>query len=202
MIDEKKIIDRVLSGDADSFSELVTEYEDKVYNLCLRMCGDREEAKDLAQQSFIKAWRGLRFYRHEAAFSTWLYRLTGNVCIDYLRQKKRRTAISLTSLDEEAQQWDVPDPEPTPEQQAIDKQTKEAVAEAMLRLDEESRFILTLRVVEERSYEHIAEVLDVKLGTVKSRLARAREKLRKLLIQSGNDSFAHSSNKKEGEDGL
>lgn len=190
MIDEKKLIERVLAGDHDAFAQLVEAYEDKVYNLCLRMCSDREDARDLAQEAFLKAWRGLRFYKQEAAFSTWLYRLTSNVCIDYLRQKKRHAAVSLTVPDEEEVQLDVPDPAPTPEQQAFSTETKEAVAAAMAQLEEDFRLVLTLRVVEELSYDEIAEITDLKVGTVKSRIARAREKLRKLLLQSGNDCFA------------
>lgn len=186
MFDEKKIIAEVLDGNDEAFAQLVQAYEDKVYALCLRMCSDREDAKDLAQEAFLKAWRGLRFYKQEAAFSTWLYRLTSNVCIDYLRQKKRRSAVSFVTADEENEQPDIPDPTPTPEQQIIDAQTKEQVADAMAQLEEEFRLVLTLRVVEELSYDEIAEIMDLKVGTVKSRLARAREKLRKILQENGN----------------
>ncbi len=186
MIDEKKLIAEVLGGDHEAFAQLVEAYEDKVYNLCLRMCSDREDAKDLAQEAFLKAWRGLRFYKQEAAFSTWLYRLTSNVCIDYLRQKKRRSVVSFVTADEEGIQLDIPDPTPTPEQQVMDEQTKARVANAMSQLEEEFRLVLTLRVVEELSYDEIAEIMDLKVGTVKSRLARAREKLRKILLENGN----------------
>ena len=187
MIDEKKLIDRILSGDQDAFSTLMQAYEDKVYNLCLRMCADREEAKDLAQEAFIKAWRGLKFYKQEAAFSTWLYRLTSNVCIDFLRQKKRKAAVSLAAPEDE--QIDIPDPAPRPDELVLQKQRNEAVAEAMSQLEDEFRLVLALRVVQERSYEEIAEIMDLKPGTVKSRLARAREKLRKVLLKNGNDFF-------------
>jgi len=191
MIDERKLIDQILQGDNDAFAQLIEIYQDKVYNLCLRMCGDREDAKDLAQEAFLKAWRGLRFYKHEAAFSTWLYRLTSNVCIDYLRQKKRKTAVSLTSQEEE-EQVDIPDPTPLPEEQVLQQQRNEAVADAMAQLEDEFRLVLTLRVVQERSYDEIAEIMDLKVGTVKSRLARAREKLRKILLKNGNDFFGHT----------
>ena len=186
MIDEKKLIAEVLGGDHEAFAQLVKAYEDKVYNLCLRMCSDREDAKDLAQEAFLRAWRGLRFYKQEAAFSTWLYRLTSNVCIDYLRQKKRRSAVSFVTADEEGVQLEIPDPTPTPEQQMMDVHLKEQLADAMARLDEDHRLILTLRVVEELRYDEIAAIMDLKEGTVKSRLARAREKLRKILLENGN----------------
>ena len=200
MINEKQLIEQILSGDDEAFAELVHEYEDKVYHLCLRMCSDREQAKDLAQEAFVKAWRGLKFYKHEASFSTWLYRLTSNVCIDFLRSKKRTMALSLTADDEEATVLDVEDPSPTPEQQLMDSQSKQAVAVAMEQMEEEARMILLLRVVEERSYEEIAGIMDLKTGTVKSRLARAREKLRRILMESGND-FGFTSVKRKEEEG-
>ena len=191
MIDETKLIDQILQGDTDSFAQLVETYQDKVYSLCLRMVGDREDAQDLAQEAFVKAWRGLKFYKHEAAFSTWLYRLTSNVCIDFLRQKKRKSALSLTSQEEE-EQIDIPDPSPQPEELVLQQQRKEAVADAMSQLEDEFRLVLTLRVVQERSYEEIAEIMDLKVGTVKSRLARAREKLRRILLKTGNDFWEHN----------
>lgn len=202
MTDEAKLIKQVVDGDNEAFALLVKAYEDKVYNLCLRMCGDREEARDLAQEAFIKAWRGLRFYKHEAAFSTWLYRLTGNVCIDYLRRKKRRAAVSLTSSDEEETQLEIPDPTPTPEEQTLDLSTRQAVSDAMEKLEEDFRMVLTLRVMEERSYDEIAEIMDLKVGTVKSRLARAREKLKKILLQSGNELFEQNVKHHREEDAL
>lgn len=200
MMDEKKLIARILKGDHDAFAQIVTAYEDKVYHLCFRMCGDRDQAQDLAQEAFIKAWRGLAFYKHEASFSTWLYRLTSNVCIDHLRRQKRRTAVSLTADDEENTQLDVPDLAPTPEEKVLESQLHQAVSDAMGRLPEDFRLVLTLRVVEERSYDEIAEIMDLKPGTVKSRLARAREKLRKILLESGNDCVPSSVKSDREED--
>lgn len=202
MADERKLIEQVLQGNDEAFTQLIKEYEDKVYNLCLRMSGNRDDAQDLAQEAFLKAWRGLRFYKQEASFSTWLYRLTSNVCIDYLRQKKRRPVQSLTADDEEEAQYDVVDPAPTPYEQAENTQVREAVAAAMDGLEEEFRQVLTLRVVEELSYDEIAQIMDLKVGTVKSRLARAREKLRKILLKNGNDLFSHNVKKGREEDVL
>ena len=196
MSEEKALIQRVLDGDHEAFAGLVTIHEKQVYNLCLRMTGDPEDAMDLSQEAFLKAWRGLRFYKFESAFSTWLYRLTSNVCIDHLRRQKRRPAVSLTVGDEE-EELDVPDTEPLPEEQVLQNETQSAVAAAMNQLEEEFRLILTLRVVEERSYEEIAGILDLKVGTVKSRIARARMKLKKILLQNGNNFQQNPSNHTE-----
>ena len=196
MSEEKALIQRVLDGDHEAFAGLVTIHEKQVYNLCLRMTGDPEDAMDLSQEAFLKAWRGLRFYKFESAFSTWLYRLTSNVCIDHLRRQKRRPSVSLTVGDEE-EELDVPDTEPLPEEQVLQNETQSAVAAAMNQLEEEFRLILTLRVVEERSYEEIADILDLKVGTVKSRIARARIKLKKILLQNGNNFQQNPSNHTE-----
>ena len=202
MTDEKVLIRKVLDGDQEAFAELVALHEKQVYNLCLRMTGHPEDARDLAQEAFLKAWRGLRFYKFESSFSTWLYRLTSNVCIDFLRQQKRRGTGSLVVSDEEGEETEleVPDPDPLPEQQVIQQETQRVVASAMDELEEEFRLALTLRVVDELSYEEIGEILDLKPGTVKSRIARARIKLKKILTESGNLSNSDSSNqKRKGE---
>ena len=187
MTDEKAVIRQVLSGDTDAFSQLVTAYEKQVYNLCLRMVSGPEDAADLTQEAFVKAWQGLRFYKFEASFSTWLYRLTTNLCIDHLRRQKRRTTVSLTvDGDDGVEELELPSPEPEPEDVVLERERRQALAEAMAQLDKQDRALLTLRVVEELSYEQIAEVLDIKVGTVKSRLARTRERLRKILQEDGN----------------
>lgn len=199
MTDEKKLIESVLAGDPEAFSDLMAIHEKQVYNLCLRMTGHPEDAQDLAQEAFIKAWRGLRFYKFESSFSTWLYRLTSNVCIDFLRQQKRRATGSLTVTGDEGEEieLEIVDPAPLPEQQASDREDQAQIAEALNQLEEEFRLALTLRIVDDLSYEQIGEVLDLKPGTVKSRIARARTKLKKILLQNGNFFEENSSNSSE-----
>ena len=198
---EEQLIRRAQQGDNSAFEQLLLTHQKKVYNLCLRMSANPDDALDLSQEAFIKAWRSIGQYQFEASFSTWLFRLTSNVCIDFLRRKKRRQETSLTeSYDDsdEGEEFSLPDTAPLPEEQAITNETKLELAQAMERLGPEHREILQLRVVENLPYEQIAEILDIRVGTVKSRLARARLSLRKIL-KAGNYFSDASSERIEGE---
>ena len=201
-MDEKLIIEQVLTGDNDAFGQLVELYQGKVYNLALRMCGNPDDAFDLAQESFFRAWRGLAGFQQESAFSTWLFRLTSNVCLDWLRAKKRRPTVSLTSVEEgdEEAQIDVPDPAKGPEELVIAAEDRAALAKAMNELPVEYREILTLRAINDLSYTEISEILKLPEGTVKSRLSRARLALRNKLLQNGNKMESASSISPERRD--
>ena len=198
---EEQLIRRAQQGDNGAFEELLLLHQKKVYNLCLRMSANPDDALDLSQEAFLRAWRSLGQYQFEASFSTWLFRLTSNICIDFLRRKKRRQETSLTeSYDDsdEGAELSVPDAQPGPEQQAMTNETKIELAHAMERLSPEHREILQLRVIEDLQYEQIADILGVRVGTVKSRLARARLALRKIL-KAGNYFDSASSEPVEGE---
>lgn len=187
MEQEMAVIRRAQRGDTKAFEALLSAYEKPVYNLCLRMTGNAEDAADLTQEAFLKIWRGLENYKFESSFSTWVYRLTTNVSIDFLRGRKRRQTVSITVEEEDGvAELEVPDPAPLPEEQLLLREKKAQIASAMNQLDEEARLILTLRILEDLSYEEIARVTGLKDGTVKSRLARARLKLKKILTESGN----------------
>ena len=201
MASEEQLVRRAQQGDNGAFEELLLLHQKKVYNLCLRMSANQDDALDLSQEAFIKAWRSIGQYQFEASFSTWLFRLTSNVCIDFLRRKKRRQETSLTENyddSDEGEEFSLPDTAPLPEEQAITNETKIELAQAMERLGPEHREILQLRVVENLPYEQIAEILDIRVGTVKSRLARARLSLRKIL-KAGNYFSDASSERIEGE---
>lgn len=171
-------------GSEDAFAQLVALHEKRVYALALRMTGNPEDAADVAQEAFLSAWRGLPAFRGESGFSTWLYRLTSNAAVDCHRRNRRQRADA--SLNNETQDLDVPDPSPTPQEQAESQSLREAVRWGMGELSREHRQVLALREYQELSYEEIARKLDVDLGTVKSRLSRARGALRKILLKSGN----------------
>ncbi len=198
--EEKKWLKKAAAGDPNAFEQLVVKYQTQVYNLCLRMTGNPEDAADMTQETFLKAWRNLEGFHGEAAFSTWLYRLASNACLDYLRSVKRRPVLPLTVSDDdgEEQTVDIADSTSSPEEALISKEERELLQEAMSSLDPEQRQILTLRVVNDLSYTEIAQVLSLKEGTVKSRLARARNNLRKKLEKIGNKSDPPTSNKQKG----
>ena len=181
------LIRRAARGDEQAFEKLLLAHQKNVYNLCYRMVQDADDALDLSQEAFLKAWRSLSTYQFDAAFSTWLYRLTTNVCIDFLRKRSRQAHSSLTVEDEEdeGREYAIPDPAPGPEEQSIANDRRRAVSEAMQALPEEFRLVLQLRVVEDLPYDQIAQILQIPVGTVKSRLSRARIQLKKRL-ESGN----------------
>lgn len=201
MTEEKRLVARAAKGDTAAFEQLVLRYQKQIYNLALRMVKNREDAQDLAQEAFLKAWNGLETFHFDAAFSTWLYRLASNTCLDFLRSEKHRGSISMTVEDEGIEeQLAVPDPGPTPEEQVLTRETFAQLDAAMAALRTEHRQILTLRITNDLSYIEIADVLGVREGTVKSRLARAREALRKKLLQNGNKVPAGTSIPVEGSD--
>ena len=187
-------------GGLFAFEQLLLEHQKNVYNLCYRMAGNPDDAMDLSQETFLRAWRCLDQYQFASAFSTWLYRLCSNICIDFLRRRRRQQTVPLTfeDADGEEQTYAVPDAQPLPEEQVELKLTRETLAAAMAQLLPEHRAVLQLRVVNEMSYEQIADVLDIQIGTVKSRLSRARNQLKKIL-ERGNLSRRASSESMEGE---
>lgn len=130
-------------------------------------------------------------------FQSWLYRIATNLCIDFLRRQKRGKVISLQMMEDESEQpLPLPDPKPGPEQQVLEQENRETVAGALQELEPEYRMALTMRVIDGLSYQEIAAALEIKEGTVKSRIARAREKMRQKLLQRGNFSpapFVHRS---------
>ena len=189
-IRQEALIRRAASGDDGAFEQLVLAHQKQVYNLCLRMSGNPEDAYDLSQEAFVKAWRGLAQYQFGAEFSTWLYRLTRNVCIDHLRRKKRQESVPLeTEQDGETVEFPLPDAAPGPEERLLHGEKQRALAEAIRALPEDYREILILRVVNDLPYEKIAEILELQLGTVKSRLARARMQLKKILANGNQSDF-------------
>ena len=179
---------RAKEGDQGAFERLVMDNQNRVYSLALRLCGDREAAADLAQEAFIKAWQGLGSFLGESSFATWVYRLATNLCIDYLRKKKRREGVEPSvSLDDSDSGWAEPADRESDPQLVLERSERgRALARGLASLPGWQRQVLVLRELSGLSYQEISQALDVDLGTVKSRIARARLSLRKILLEDGN----------------
>lgn len=186
---EQELVSRAKQGDQDAFSQLVEVNQNKIYTLALRMTGSPEDGADLAQEAFLRAWRSLPSFQGESNFSTWLYRLTSNLCIDFLRREKRRRAVTAAvPLDgeEDSPPTQVPDHRFTPESEWERKELRAALDRGLSKLSDGHRQVLVLRELEGLSYAEIAGRLELEEGTVKSRIARARMSLRNILLADGN----------------
>lgn len=192
--EEYALVQRIQSGDSDAFAVLMDLYQKQVYHLALRTVGNPEDAADMTQEAFLRAYRAIGSFRGDSKLSVWLYRLTQNVCIDFLRSRGRRPAVSLTVENEadEVQELDVADDRFDPEEQYQRKALRDAVRRGLDALPEEYRAILVLREINGLSYAEIGEQLQLEEGTVKSRLFRARKKLCEFLQRDGNlpDTYA------------
>lgn len=197
---EAAIVRKVLGGDANAFETLVLEYEKNVYNIALRMTGSSEDAADMTQEAFIKAYNSLQSFRGDSKFSVWLYRIVSNVCLDFLRSKNRRPTVSLSVEDDDGEdaQLDVADESQSPELLLDRKLTRDSVRRGLDSLPPDYRQILLLREIQGLSYDEIAQALSLEVGTVKSRIFRARKRLCTFLIDDGNISDFSSSGKMKG----
>lgn len=200
---EKDLIQKARKGDQDAFGQLVLAHQNKVYTICVHMVGDREEAADLAQEAFLKAWRSLSGFQGESSFATWMHRLTTNICLDYLRKQARRQNISTAvSLDDEDSGWsEPPDHSQDPQHRLEREERKQALVRALKELPDHHRQIILMREVSGLSYQEIADILNADLGTIKSRISRAREQLRKILLRDGNFFAEDTSNDMKNKNG-
>ena len=200
MNEEQQWIDAARRGDQAAFEQLVWRYEKRVFALTGRMCRNPSDAEEAAQETFLAAWQGLPFFRGEASFATWLYRLASNACVDLLRREGRHQAGAGISLDDEESGFDPPDPAPSPQALAERAELRQQIEAALAELPPEYRQVLILRELHQRTYDEIAEICSLDLGTVKSRISRGRKRLRKILLESGNFSAAAAS-KETGKEG-
>jgi RNA polymerase sigma-70 factor, ECF subfamily len=172
-----------LAGDARAFDKLVQRFKDRVFNLCYRMLGDYDEANDCAQETFVKVYRSLKDFRFEAGFSTWLCTIAANTCRNRLKSLEYRTRKKMVRIDpaitsERGQSsMELEDPAPSPLAQMTRQEQQIALQKAIDALTEDHKTVIILRDIEGLSYEEIAKITGYTLGTVKSKLARARQRL-------------------------
>ena len=174
--DAPRFLDRLRAGDAPAFEELVMTYQHRVFGVALRMLGNRAEAEDVAQEAFVRAHRALGEFRGDAKLSTWLYAITSRLCLNRLASGERR----LTRQGEDAL-LRLSDAGPRPDAALERRELETALGRAIAELPEDRRIVVVLRDIEGLSYEEIAQVLELTLGTVRSRLHRARADLKEKL---------------------
>ncbi len=182
--DERLLIKQSKSGSVDSFEKLIEDNRKKVYNIALRMLGNPEDANDVTQEVFLRVFKSMRGFKEQSSFSTWIYRITKNVCLDEIRKKKKN---NLVYIDKEIEYGDgqvkmqLEDESETPEEAAERVELSVRVREAIAMLPEQHRILIILRDIQNFSYDEIAGVLKCPDGTVKSRINRARSALREIL---------------------
>lgn len=196
--EELDTVKAVQEGDSSAFEKLVLDNQSKVYNLALRMVGNEDDAFDMSQEAFIKAYSSIQSFRGESKFSVWLYRLTTNVCLDFLRSETRKSHTSLTYVEEDDEkELEIPDERFCPQTEVERQELRAAVRRGLDKLMPDFRAILLLREVDGLSYEEIGSSLDLEVGTVKSRIFRARKKLCEILANDRNFSYSASSNRQK-----
>jgi RNA polymerase sigma-70 factor (ECF subfamily) len=181
-IDDRALVERCRRGDLAAFEPLVEKYRQRVWRLAYRYLGDRDEARDVAQEAFVKAWQALPSFRGQSAFYTWLFRIAVNVATDRARQRAARgRAFGAERVSEEEWERLMADPGAAPDAAAARAEQRARIRRALGTLPEHHRTIIMLSDLEGLSYREIADVLDIPMGTVMSRLHHARRRLRKAM---------------------
>ena len=184
LMDEQELINGAAAGNMRAFEELIIPFEKPVYNFCLRMLGDSRDAQDVSQEVFIKIYKSIKNYRSrfDGSFKCWLYRVANNACIDEMRKRKSRLKPESLDAAYETEGGDMGrqfvSPGKTPEDIAIEKERRAAIKKAISSLPADFRRMIVLREMQGLSYEEISNITGIKIGTVKSKISRARDMLR------------------------
>jgi RNA polymerase sigma-70 factor (ECF subfamily) len=187
---EKKVIDSCKAGDEKAFGEVILAYQRRVYNIAYRMLGNKEEAKDLAQEVFLSVFESIKNLREEVKFEPWLIQITVNHCRNRWKYLKRRKYFQSDSLDDpiETEEGEIPrqvyDPSDNPETLLERKMIQDLIQRGLLQLKEEQRELIILRDLQGLSYEEIGKLFSLREGTVKSKIHRARMELKEILERS------------------
>ncbi len=187
MLTEQELIQSAKNGNALAFEQLIENHQQRIFSIAYRIAGNQEDAADMAQEVLVKVFRNLKHFRGDSKFSTWLYRVATTTCLDEQKKQRRHTAYSLDQeleTEEGSVASQVKDTAPTPEEATEQKALRNAIHLAIGKLKDEHKKVILLREVQGLSYEEIARVLQCSEGTVKSRINRARENLKKILLQN------------------
>ena len=199
-------LEKVRQNDIYAWEKLVKEYENMVYHIAYRMMQNEQEAKDISQEIFIKVYRNLPKFDEKSTFSTWLYRIAINTCIDALRKNKTKQTISWEQHIEQNKNETITYTTETPEEICLQKEKQNNIMEALQNLSPEHKAVILMRDIQDMTYGEIAECLSVSLGTVKSRIARAREQFKKEFLAKKELFTTHTRQKsitdKKGGDSL
>ncbi|NLD50301.1 MAG: sigma-70 family RNA polymerase sigma factor [Clostridiaceae bacterium] len=181
---ERELVERAKTGDVEAFEQLIEGCEKKVFNIAFRMIANYEDAKEVAQEVFIRAFKSISKFKGDSLFSTWIYKITTNVCLDEIRKRKNKKIISLAEeieIDGNEVKRQIRDEGPGPESEAESNEVKKAVIDSINSLPEDYKTVIVLRDIHGFSYEEIAKFINCPEGTVKSRINRARQSLKNIL---------------------
>lgn len=181
---EKLLIKKSKSGDVEAFEQLIFDYQKKAYNIALRIMGNQEDAKDMCQEAFIRIFKSIEGFKEQSSFSTWMYRIVTNVCLDEIRKKKKNDTVSLDNTFETQNgevHFETASDEDTPEEAFIRTEKRRIILKEINSLSEEYKTAIVLRDIQGFSYEEIANILCCSIGTVKSRINRGRNLLKNRL---------------------
>lgn len=188
-MDEKELIKKCKEGDTESFSLLVLMHEKKIFNYALRMLKNENDAEDASQEAFLRAYKKIDSFNGASQFSTWLYTIVNNVCLDMLRKKQRtgestHISINQSTTDDEEYELQIEDTSPGPYEMAKRSEAGRVLEKAIASLSPEHRAVIIMRDINGLEYDEIAKITKTSLGTVKSRISRARISLRKILEEN------------------
>ena len=178
-LDENKLILRASGGDPSAFNQLMGMHEKRMYAVALRMCGNREDAQDCLQEAMLRVYRAIGGFKGQSSFGTWVYRITMNTCLDELRRKKNKQNVSFDNLLDQG--WSPADDSASPEKKVMQIEMRKSISSSIQELPEDMRSAIIMRDIHGYSYDEIADMLGVNVGTIKSRISRGREKLREKL---------------------
>jgi RNA polymerase sigma-70 factor (ECF subfamily) len=196
--EELRFVKAAKKGDASAFEALVLANEKLIYNVALKLTGNPDDALDVSQDTFLKAYSNISSFRGDSRFSAWLYRLCYNACMDFLKKTRNSNVSSMTAPDGSDIQYDIPDPGPLPDETLERHELQRKIHSALMTLSEDKREIIVMREFSCMTYTDIADALKIEEGTVKSRLSRARLALAEILKKDGTFLSSNTSNGQKG----